>query len=85
MLLRIENLLRRLPYGHALVFWLRALFNYPAKTYSGIRKPVYERSLVRLKLLSMFPSLMRLKRADWGLANEALEEAVLSRASWDRG
>jgi hypothetical protein len=55
------------------------MFNYPPKTYSGLRKAVYERSLLRFKLLSMFPTLTRLKSIGWGLAGEPLAETTLGR------
>lgn len=70
--------MRRIGFGNAHVFWLRALFNYPPKTYSGLRKAVYERSLLRFKLLSLFPALTRLKSSRWGLALEPLAETALS-------
>ena len=77
LMLIVEAGLRRIGFGNAHVFWLRALFNYPPKTYSGLRKAVYERSLLRFKLLSLFPSLTRLKSAHWGLATESLAETAL--------
>jgi hypothetical protein len=76
-----EAVLRRIPYGHACIFWIRVLLNYPSKSYGGIRKAANERSLLLFKLLSLFPSLTRLKRSDWGLAHETLAETLLSSAS----
>ncbi len=77
MMLVMEAGLRRVGIGNAPAFWLRVLLNYPAKIYGSVRKPVYERSLVRFKLLSLFPSLTRVKSADWGLARDALAETLL--------
>lgn len=78
LMLLVEAGMRRIGFGNAHVFWLRALFNYPPKTYSGLRKAVYERSLLRFKLLSLFPVLTRLKSSRWGLALQPLAETALS-------
>jgi len=78
LMLLVEAGMRRIGFGYAHVFWLRALFNYPPKTYSGLRKAVYERSLLRFKFLSLFPVLTRLKSSRWGLALEPLAETAPS-------
>jgi hypothetical protein len=83
-MLNFEKMIRWAPFGAARHFWLRALFNYPAKTYSGVRKSVYERSVLRYKLLSMVPQLTGLKSEHWGLAGELLPEVVLNRAAWEQ-
>lgn len=80
-MLALEAALRRIGAGHGPAFWLRVIFNYPAKIYSGVRKPVYERSLLRFRLLSLLPVLTRIKRENWGLANEQLLESVIARES----
>ncbi len=77
LMLLAEGGLRRLGLGNSHVFWMRAMFNYPPKTYSGLKKAVYERSLLRFKLLSTFPSLTRLKSRRWGLGAESLAETPL--------
>jgi hypothetical protein len=83
LMLIVEAGLRRIGFGNAHVFWLRALFNYPPKSYGGVRKPVYERSLLRYKLLSLCPALTRLKSRNWGLAFEPLAEARFGPQGWD--
>lgn len=75
---RLEALFNRIKYLRPLTFAMRVLFNYPTKRYSGVRKPVYERSLIRFKALSLFPALNLLKSRDWGLAGEALEEQEIA-------
>jgi len=82
-MLQVERLLSGLGHSQFTRFALRAIFNYPPKIYSGLRKPVYERSLIRFKLLSLFPSLTRLKSKHWGLARESLVETQLRRAVWE--
>ena len=77
-LLRFEALWNRMKYLRPLTFFMRALLDYPTKRYCGIRKPVYERSLIRFKALSLFPALNRLKSRGWGLAGEALEEQEIA-------
>jgi hypothetical protein len=83
LLLIGESTLRRVGFGNAHVFWMRALFNYPPKSYGGVGKPVYERSLLRYKLLSLCPALTRLKSRNWGLAFEPLAEARFGPQGWD--
>jgi hypothetical protein len=78
LLLSVEAIWNRIRYLRWVTFFARALLNYPTKRYSGIRKPVYERSLIRFKCLSLFPALNRLKSTQWGLAGEALEERRLT-------
>lgn len=84
LMLLAEGGLRRLGMGNSHVFWMRAMFNYPPKTYSGLRKAVYERSLLRFKLLSTFPSLTWLKSRRWGLAAEPLAETPLGEEAMVR-
>lgn len=81
ILRRIENAMNARRYSHWRTFVLRALFNYPPKFYSGVRKPVFERSLVRFKMLSALPQATRWNGPDWGLAGEALAETVLSEGA----
>lgn len=77
LLMKLEGVFRRIGFsGNAHVFWMRALFNYPRKSYSGIKKPVYERSLLLFKALSMLPTLTRLKSKNWGLALESFPESA---------
>lgn len=76
LMLAMEAGLRRIGMGSAIAFCLRVLLNYPPKIYGGVRKPVYERSLFRFKLLSLLPRLTRLKSRHWGLAREPLAETV---------
>ena len=80
IMVKIEGLLRRAGLGEAHVFWMRAVFNYPPKFYGGLRKSVYQRSLLRFKMLSLFPALTRLKSRAWGLDGETLEERVVTAA-----
>jgi hypothetical protein len=82
-MVKIEGLLRRAGLGQAHVFWMRAAFNYPPKFYGGLRRPAYERSLLRFKLLSLFPALTRLKSRRWGLHGETLTEHVMTAAQRD--
>lgn len=85
VMLFMESVLRRIGLGTTHVFWMRALFDYPPKIYVGVRKPVYERSLLRFKLLSLLPMLTRLKSPDWGLGREPLVEAMLESDAVSRG
>jgi hypothetical protein len=80
LMVNVEGLLRRAGLGEAHVFWMRAVFDYPPKFYGGVRKPVYQRSLLRFKLLSHFPALTRLKGRTWGLGGEELAERMLTAA-----
>jgi hypothetical protein len=59
---------------------MRAVFDYPPKFYGGVKKSVYQRSLLRIKLLSHFPALTRLKSRTWGLGGEKLAERMLTAA-----
>jgi len=82
-MLSAEQFMNRRRHSSLFTFGMRAIFNYPPKIYGGVRKQVYERSLVRFKLLAAMPWLTRMKSADWGLAQQSLRESTLNRGTWD--
>jgi len=79
LLMRIQDPRRRDP----LEFAFHAVFDYPRVRTRGVDKWSPQRSLLRFKLVSALPSLVRLKPLNWGLAGVALPEHTLNLARWD--